>query len=350
MTMKATATAPSNLAFVKYWGKRDVDLRIPTNNSISVNLSNATTRTRVIFAEDIEVDQLKIAEKSIATNTVFFRRVFKQIDRIRSMSGVDTCASITTKNSFPDSVGIASSASGFAALTLAASKATGLDLNQKKLSELSRLGSGSACRSIPDGFVEWIALDENNSSYAIQLAPPDHWDIQILSVILSPKAKELSSTAGHNLAAASPFFNCRLATLDERLNIVRSAILEKDFEAFGRETEKEAISFHSIAMTSPYQQSGNGWASGVYYWLPESLELILAVQTWRNNGIQVYFTLDAGPTIHLICMRKDLEIIQSQIQGVESRIPGRKWDVLVNSPAIGARLELTKEDEALGEL
>ncbi|MFC2064341.1 diphosphomevalonate decarboxylase [Chloroflexota bacterium] len=350
MTKKATATAPSNLAFIKYWGKRDVGLRIPTNNSISVNLSNATTRTSVVFDEELESDQLQAVDSRVLPNTEFFRRTFKQIDRIRTMAGINTRASITTRNSFPDSVGIASSASGFAALTMAACSAAGLELSQKELSELSRLGSGSACRSIPDGFVEWIALDENNASYAIQLAPPDHWDIQILSVILSTKSKEVSSSSGHNLASASPFFNTRLGTLDERLDIVRSAILARDFDTFGRETEKEALSFHSIAMTSPHHQSDGSWSSGIFYWLPESLELILAVQTWRKNGIQVYFTMDAGPTIHLICLRKDLEVIQSQLNGVEKRIPKRKWNVLVNSPSVGARLEISKAGETTGDM
>jgi diphosphomevalonate decarboxylase len=254
------------------------------------------------------------------------------------MAGVNERAFIITENSFPEAVGIASSASGFAALTLAASAAAGLNLNQKELSSLARLGSGSACRSIPDGFVEWITLDNSNSSYAIQLASPNHWDIHILTVILSHKAKTVSSSTGHNLASASPFFNTRLESLDERLDIVRSAILERDFNTFGRETELEALSFHTIAMTSPFQNPDDGWSSGVYYWLPESIELILAVQSWRNEGIEVYFTMDAGPSVHIICQHKDLEVVRSLLQETESKIKGRKWDILINSPAVGARL------------
>ena len=338
MGRKKTAIAPSNLAFVKYWGKRDEKLRIPTNNSISMNLSNATTKTCVSFDPALEIDQLQVAGNPVSDDSVFFHRVFEQVDRIRDMSGVYEKASVVTENSFPESIGIASSASGFAALPLAASAAAGLTLDQKELSELSRMGSGSACRSIPDGFVEWIALDEHDSSYAIQLAPPEHWDIQILSVVFSQKAKNISSTRGHKLAAASPFFSTRLATLDNRLNIIRSAILEKDFNSFGRETELEALSFHSIAMTSPYQNSHGGWASGIYYWLPESIELVLAVQSWRMEGIEVYFTMDAGPTVHLICQRKDMEVVKGLLLEIESKIDGRKWESIENSPAVGARL------------
>jgi diphosphomevalonate decarboxylase len=337
-TLKATAKAPSNLAFVKYWGKRDEKLRIPTNNSISMNLSNATTRTSVEFNPELDEDRLISSGKNFKQDSIFFVRVFEHIDRIRELAEINSRASIITQNTFPEAVGIASSASGFAALTLAGSTAAGLNLNQKELSELARLGSGSACRSIPDGFVEWIAQDESGSSFATQLAPPDHWDIAILTVIPSHDTKKISSSRGHKLAAASPFFSARLETLDKRLDIVRTSIMERDFHSFGREVEQEAISFHSIAMTSPFQSENGAWNSGIYYWLPESIELILAVQKWREEGAAVYFTMDAGPTVHLICQQKDLELIRSRVLESESRIKGRKWEMLVNSPAIGARL------------
>src|SRR3989304_4297604 len=161
MGRKKTAIAPSNLAFVKYWGKRDEKLRIPTNNSISMNLSNATTKTCVSFDPALEIDQLQVAGNPVSDDSVFFHRVFEQVDRIRDMSGVYGKASGVTENSFPESIGIASSASGFAALTLATSAAAGLKLDQKELSALSRMGSGSACRSIPDRFVEWIAPEQH---------------------------------------------------------------------------------------------------------------------------------------------------------------------------------------------
>jgi diphosphomevalonate decarboxylase len=215
--------------------------------------------------------------------------------------------------------------------------ALGLNLSEKEMSEMARLGSGSACRSIPNGFSEWIAADANNNSYAVQIAPPEHWDISIVTVVVSKQAKQLSSTSGHALAVASPFFKTRLESLPLRLDTVRSAILERDFETFGRETELEAISFHSTAMTSPIQ-SEHGWMSGVYYWLPDSLELILAVQQWRQNGLEVYFTLDAGPSVHLLCLNKDLNQVISVVHDVEQRRSERKWDILVNAPAMGAHL------------
>jgi diphosphomevalonate decarboxylase len=256
---------------------------------------------------------------------------------MRNMADIKLRAIVHTHNTFPTGVGIASSASGFAALTVATCAALGWDLSEMELSELARLGSGSACRSIPNGFCEWIASDANNQSYAVQIAPPDHWDISIVTVVVSKQTKQLSSTSGHSMAVASPFFKTRLESLPLRLDTVRSAILGRDFETFGRETELEAISFHSIAMTSPIQTE-KGWISGAYYWLPDSLDLILAVQHWRRNGLQVYFTLDAGPSVHLLCLNKDLNQVISAVQEIKDDRSNRKWDIFVNRPALGAHL------------
>jgi diphosphomevalonate decarboxylase len=337
MTQKAIAEAHANLAFVKYWGKKDSSLRLPTNNSISVNLSDAKTTTSVEFKDGPPEDILLVSGLVVEPNSDYYRRVIQHIDLIRQLAGITKKATIQTNNSFPSGIGIASSASGFAALTIAACFAAGLNYSEKELSILARLGSGSACRSIPSGFTEWLAGNSNESSYAVQIAPSSHWPIKIISVVVSRDPKRISSTSGHALAPFSPFFQTRLETLKARVQKVRSAILEKDFQTFGRETEQEAISFHSIAMTSPIQDQSK-WMSGAYYWLPDSLELILAVQKWRNEGLDLYFTLDAGPTVHLICESESANSVIEAVRNLESRIPGRQWDLLYNEPAQGAHL------------
>lgn len=338
----STAIAPSNLAFVKYWGKKDPELRLPYNNSISVNLSNATTITSVNFVSDLERDKIISNEKEVSLTSNFAIRVSKHLDRLRSLAGENTKAIVKTENSFPESVGIASSASGFAALTAAAAGALGLDLDERELSILARLGSGSACRSIPDGFVEWVSGDDSESSFAKQIAPPDHWDISIVTVVVSQKAKKLTSTSGHELALASPFFKTRIDGIEDCLKKVRKSILSKDFEQFGQELEMEAISLHAIAMTSPFM--ANGWNSGAYYWTSDTMELILAVQEWRSSGLETYFTLDAGPTVHLVCLREyENEVINSVKELTENK-PNRHWDIMVNHPANGVRL-LSKEEQ-----
>ena len=148
--MKATAIAPSNIAFIKYWGKKDEDLKIPENGSISMNLSNLLTTTTVEFNSEFKEDSILVNNKVDVKET---NKVIKHLDLIRKKANIFLKVKVVSKNNFPDGTGLSSSASGFAALTLAATKAIGLDLNEKELSSLARQGSGSACRSIPDGFV-----------------------------------------------------------------------------------------------------------------------------------------------------------------------------------------------------
>jgi diphosphomevalonate decarboxylase len=355
MPGKATAQAHANLAFVKYWGKADAALNLPLNSSISMNLSGATTITTVELDQGLPSDQvllsspitaaepqlsLPFGEAPTEASTAFTGRVTKQLDRLRALAGIRTRARVTTANSFPASAGIASSASGMAALTLAGAVAFGLDLSERELSALARRGSGSACRSIPAGFVEWHAGTGDGDSYATQVAPPEHWAICDLAVIVSREPKKVSSSEGHQLALGSPFSQPRLDTLPERLGNIRRAILEHDFETFGRETEAEALAMHTIAMTSAHVVDGE-WRSGVYYWLPETLELITAVQDWRAQGLPVYFTLDAGPTVHLLCPATHADDVTSAIQTVEAQREGRSWEVMRNDPGGGAIVTMT---------
>lgn len=145
--MKSTAVAPANIAFIKYWGKADEEPRLPLNASLSMNLSACTTTTTVEFSPEFIDDQVSEGFDK--------KRIITHIDRLRKAAGIGLRATISTKNSFPTSSGVASSASGFAALTVAAAAALSLELTEKELTLFARLGSGSACRSIPDGFVEW---------------------------------------------------------------------------------------------------------------------------------------------------------------------------------------------------
>lgn len=335
--LTATAVANANLAFVKYWGKRDDALRLPTNNSISMTLSAAQTRTKLIFESALDADHVYLAPENRLASPGFTARVSAHLDRFRDLAGIRRYAEIRTMNTFPAGVGIASSASGFAALTLAASAALNLHLSERQLTVLARLGSGSACRSIPSGWVEWVAGEDSESSFAYSFAGPDHWPIRVLSVIVAQEEKQISSTDGHALTRRSPFFSARLETLPARLEAVRRAILERDFVTFGQEIEQEALSLHMVAMTSPLE-TGGAWQSGAYYWTPATLELLLAVQQWRRDGVPVYFTLDAGPTVHLVCPESAVGDVRSAVAGLQARQPGRAWQVLENQPAPGASL------------
>ncbi|MHC4829996.1 MAG: GHMP family kinase ATP-binding protein, partial [Planctomycetota bacterium] len=152
---EATATAPTNIALVKYWGKRDDALRLPMNGSISLTLAGLEARTTVCFREELEADTLSINDEAQTGRPL--QRVTRFLDRVRSHAGLTAHARVQSTSTIPVAAGLASSAAGFAALAVSASAAAGLDLSAAELSVLARLGSGSACRSIFGGFVEWIA-------------------------------------------------------------------------------------------------------------------------------------------------------------------------------------------------
>ncbi len=320
--MKATAVAPANIAFIKYWGKKDEVLRLPWNDSISMNLSGAYTTTSVEFSKDLTKDEIEGLDVKEA------KRVAKHLDRLRELKGVSWRAKVATENSFPKSSGIASSASGFAALTLAAAKALGLELNEKELSILARIGSGSACRSIPDGFVEWKAgnplADGSEASYAYSLYPSEHWDICDVLAIVATGKKKTSSSEGHEAATSSPFFHARLMSLPDRIVRVKEGLKKKDLGLLGPAIEEEAVNMHAVMMTQ---------VPPIFYWTGATMTIIQSVIRWREEGLPVYFTIDAGPNVHLICEGKDAQKVSRKVHelaGVEK--------VIINKPARSAHL------------
>ncbi|MDE3091660.1 MAG: diphosphomevalonate decarboxylase [Chloroflexota bacterium] len=319
---KATSCANSNIAFIKYWGNRDAAQRVPLNDSISMNLDHATTTTTVAFDAGLNEDQVVIggAEAQGATRV----RVVAHLDRVRALAHSDSRARMESRNTFPAGVGVASSASGFAALSLAATHAAGLALNERELSILARQGSGSACRSIPAGFVEWIAGSSSEDSYAISIAPPAHWGLCDVVAVVSTEEKQVGSTDGHAAAATSPFLATRLGALPSRFHRVRRAVLAKDLALLGPAIEEDAIELHFIAMTSH---------PPITYWTPGMVRVIQSMQRWRADGLAVYFTLDAGPNVHLICESKDAE----QVAALARAVPDVQ-QVIVNSPGGAATI------------
>jgi len=320
---KATAIACSNIAFVKYWGKRDEPLRLPMNSSLSMALSQATTMTTVAFVPELAEDEIFIDGRAVQGTARL--RVAQHLDRIRQKAEIRQRARVASRNSFPRNAGIASSASGFAALTLAATTAAGLKLSTRELSCLARLGSGSAARSIPGGFVEWHRGQDHESSYAEQIAPPQHWpEFRDIVAVVETTPKPVSSTHGMARAQTSPYFTTRMALIPERLERARQAILDRDLDELGRISEQEAIELHFISMSSH---------PPVLYWSPATLKLIHQVLAWRSEGLRVHFTIDAGPNVHLLCEQRDEKAISAMlVEMAEVR------HVIVNAPGFAARL------------
>jgi diphosphomevalonate decarboxylase len=319
--MKATAVAPSNIAFIKYWGVKDEVLRLPANGSISMNVSNLLTTTTVEFGAKFKEDIIEINGKH---ENKLSDKVIKHLDRIRKLAKIVDKAKVVSENNFPTATGLSSSASGFAALTVAGAAAAGLQLSEKELSILARQGSGSACRSIPDGFVEWLDGETSDSSYSVSLYPPDYWDIVDVVVVVSKQQKEISSTEGHKLAVTSPFFDTRLKLNKEKILLVKKYLKEKNFRKFGELVEEEALELHAIYLTSH---------PSLIYLLPGTLRIMHEVKKWRGEGLEVYFTLNTGQDIHLICEKKNAKKVSSlvsQIEGVQKTI--------VNNASKGAHL------------
>src|SRR5688572_12010180 len=228
----STAQAHPNIAFIKYWGNRDNELRVPVNGSISMNLDGLFTKTSVAFyssKEPVKQDVLKINGTEVRGKGL--ERVSYILNLVREMANMEEKAEVTSENNFPAGAGIASSAAAFAALALAASTAAELNLSERELSKLARRGSGSASRSIPAGFVEWQMANSEADSFAFSIAPLDHWNLVDCIAVVSASHKKTGSTEGHALAGTSPLQGARVEDSARRLEICRNAIMKKDFEA-----------------------------------------------------------------------------------------------------------------------
>jgi diphosphomevalonate decarboxylase len=323
----AKAIAPANIAFIKYWGMRDAARILPYNGSISLNLDACLTTTSVVFDPTWDEDLVTLHFYQQEPQTAGGRareRVVAHLDRIRTIAGVTTRAHVTSSNNFPADAGIASSAAAFAALTLATSAALGLDLDERELSRLTRRsGSGSAGRSIPTGYVEWYNGDDNGS-FAESLAPPKHWDLADIVAVVDTSAKKIGSAENHLLAITSPYFKVRLEGIEQRLNATREAIARRDLTLLGETMETDAVSMHVVCMTQNPPS---------FYWSAGTMAVIQAVRTWRAEGLEAYFTIDAGPNVHVICAGSDRAEVQRRLEALSE-----VSFTLANGPGAGARL------------
>ncbi len=274
-----------------------------------MNLEELTTRTRVTFDPALNTDIFDL--NGIRQSGTALQRVTTHLNVIRGIRGIATRAHILSESNFPSGAGIASSAAAFAALTLAGVTAIGLEMIEKDLSRLARRGSGSACRSIPSGFVEWYRGNSDVDSFAVSVAQPSHWDLVDCIAVVESAHKKTGSSDGHKLANTSLYQPARVADADRRIERCRDAVLTRDFELLAETIEQDSNMMHAVMMTSK---------PALFYWEPATLDVMKAVQTWRKTGIPVAYTIDAGPNVHLICESKAAENIQHRL----SSIPGVK--------------------------
>ncbi|MBV0933171.1 diphosphomevalonate decarboxylase [Marinobacterium weihaiense] len=313
--VKASASAeqfaPSNIALCKYWGKRDRELNLPINASLSVSLDYLGSHTRLIPV-DGQRDEVWLNGQQLQPGARFSQKVSAFIDLFRRDQ--DLYFRVETRNNIPTAAGLASSASGFAALTLALNDALALDLPPEQLSILARMGSGSACRSLFTGFVQWnMGLREDGmDSHGIPLART--WPgfcIGLVEIDAAEKATDSRSGMQRTVETAHLYQSWPLQAAAD-LSKLQQAIEARDFELLGQTAEQNALSMHATMIAS--------WPP-LLYWQPESVAAMQKVWQLRAEGMPVYFTMDAGPNLKLLFQREDRDALLKHFPGLETVEP-----------------------------
>lgn len=308
-----TARAHSNIALIKYWGKRDARLNLPAVGSISITLDALYTDTRVAFLPGLDADRVDIGGRRADTT-----RFSRFLDLVRTEAGIDTRARIESWNNFPTGAGLASSASGFAALAVAATRAAGLTLEPRALSVLARQGSGSAARSIFGGFVEMRrgTRDDGLDAAATPLLEAAEWPLTVIVAITEHGAKALDSTAGMTGSAeTSDFYQAWVDHAEPDLAAMREAIAARDFEAMGELAEHSCLKLHGLMLST---------RPGQIYWNAATVAAMHAVRALRADGVPVYFTIDAGPQVKALCPPAHAETVAAALEHVPGVLETRR--------------------------
>lgn len=297
----ATAKAFPNIALVKYWGKKDEQLILPAAGSLSLTLDAFETVTTVEVSSDFHSDSFMLNTQPQTGNA--FNRVSTFLDHVRSLAHSSDFAQVRSTNLAPTGAGLASSASGFAALAVAAAAAYGLNLTTKELSRLARRGSGSAARSLIDGVAVWHAGDSDETSFAEAVSAPA---ISMTIVTVNERQKKVSSReAMRRSALTSPFYDAWVESTEESLQAMIEACKDNDFSRIGRITETHALRMHAVIQSCD---------PPIRYLSPVSIEIFDAVEQLRESGVEAYATADAGPNVAVISRPEDAVAVESALQ------------------------------------
>jgi diphosphomevalonate decarboxylase len=313
----AWAVANSNLALVKYWGKADESAKHPASASLSVTLDSISTAADVVFSPELSSDRVEGLPPAAES------KVKRFFESFRAKFGVRGYATIFLASNFPIAAGLASSASTFAALSKAAAAAAALTLGDAELAEIARSGSGSACRSIYGGFVEW--RPEGGRSVVEPIAAKEHWPLRILVAVTSEKPKTVGSSEGmRRTVATSPYYPAWLRSGADDLAEVRAAIRARDLSRLGTAAERNCLRMHAAAMAS---------VPPLVYWEPATLGAMRRVWELRARGVEAYFSIDAGPQVKVLCEANDAETVKAAMVAVPGVIR-----VLSSQPGDGPRI------------
>jgi diphosphomevalonate decarboxylase len=320
--MHYTARAHTNIALLKYWGKVDEALITPTTTSISLTLDEFYTDTTVWFDKSLQSDQLILDGETISGSAA--QKVSRFLDVVREMADINDKAYVVSNNHVPTAAGLASSASAFAALAGAASKAAGLNLSVTELSRLARHGSGSATRSIFGGFAKWVPGDDR-TSFATPIFEKVDWPIQLLTVVINDQPKKIGSRLGmQHSKNTAPFYDMWVSLANSQVNDMILAIQQHDIVKLGELAEANALQMHAMNTTSvpPFN-----------YLTDKSWQVIMIAQELREQGIPVYATMDAGPNVKLISRPEDTFIIKKELANIVT-----SSQIIIASPGPGIKV------------
>lgn len=322
---EVVATANANVALAKYWGKRNQPLNLPYTGSLSITLAGLTTTARASFLDRLSEDHITLnGQEAVGFEA---QRFWEFLSLVRGTAQIEAKAEVAISSNFPVAAGLASSASTFAALAVAASHAAGLSLSNQQLSLLARRGSGSAARSVHGGYVEWLAGEatDGSDSFAVQVAPADYWPLGVVVAITEEGRKRLGSREGMARAAKdSPFFPAWLQSHDADLEEIRQGIQDRDLRQVGQAAEHNCLKMHAVSMAA---------RPSILYWTPATVAVIQRVIELRQEGIGAYFTIDAGPQVKVLCLPEQRAAVAEEI----GRVPGVRR-VLLSAPGCGAQV------------
>lgn len=327
----AVVRANVNIALIKYWGKRNEDLILPYTSSLSLTLSDLWTTTSVSFDDNLTEDCVNFDGKNLSLDDSSFRRIVNMLDLVRKMAGISKKASVISTNHVPTAAGLASSASGFAALAAASSYAAGLELSSRDLSRLARRGSGSACRSVYGGIVLWHAGSVDTSvdnssgassgdetSFAEPVDVPEDFDIAMIAVVLDSSKKSISSRdAMRRTVQTSPSYMPWVEQSAKDLRQALCAVKSSDIEMLGDAVERNSFGMH---------KSMRDAVPPVDYLTAKTHAVLGVVKSMRDCGWPVWATMDAGPNVKVITSASTAErVLNELVDRVKSEFVKREF-------------------------
>ncbi|MDH5437891.1 MAG: diphosphomevalonate decarboxylase [Candidatus Bathyarchaeota archaeon] len=299
--MKATSIAHPIQGLIKYHGLKDSRLRIPFHDSISVCVNALHTTTTVEATESLREDSVIINGKRAVSAEL--ERVEVILNKLRSVAGYSGHFKVVSQNSITHGKGLGFSASGFAALGTAACAALGFNIDYIVLSELVRLGAGSATRSLAGSFAIWYA-NKNGKSYAEQIVKPGYVD---LGIVIVPTSSSVRTDEAHNEVLSSPLFKARLKYVAGMIRAMEKAVKTGDVATIGRLAEEDSLNLHAITMTGK---------AHMVLWEPETIRVIKEVQRMQNEGVPAWYSMDTGPSVFVNTFTDYVETVADRLRGL----------------------------------